>query len=172
MVRNRLAGNARQKTTRLPDHFFRSATELDPANPSRFAPKQLIIAHAALSDPAIGKLLHDQKSAREGFGLAYTKEGNTDVKLDDWHMVREENGRYQTSIKARDFTLRLSLMPSQPPMKQDKNGFSRKGPRAGTSQLLLQRTALTGLRDGYPPRQAHHCERHRLARPRMVNRIS
>ena len=65
------------------------------ANPSRFAPKQLIIAHAALSDPAIGKLLHDQKSAREGFGLAYTKEGNTDVKLDDWHMVREENGRYR-----------------------------------------------------------------------------
>ncbi len=84
--------------------FFRSATELDPANPSRFAPKQLIIAHAALSDPAIGKLLHDQRSAREGFGLAYTKEGNTDVKLDDWHMVREENGRYETSIKARDFT--------------------------------------------------------------------
>ena len=109
--------------------FFRSATELDTANPSRFAPKQLIIAHAALSDPRAGKLLHDQKSAREGFGLAYTREGNTDVKLDDWHMIREENGRYQTSVSADDFTLRLSLTPSQPPMKQGENGFSRKGPR-------------------------------------------
>ena len=34
--------------------FFRVATEHDRANPSRFAPKQLIIAHAALSDPAVG----------------------------------------------------------------------------------------------------------------------
>lgn len=109
--------------------FFRAATEIDRANPSRFAPKQLIIAHVALSDPAIGKLLHDQKSAREGFGLAYAKEGNTDVRLDDWRMVREENGRYETTVGARDFTLRLSLNPSQPPMMQDKNGFSRKGPR-------------------------------------------
>lgn len=108
--------------------FFRAATGLDEANPSRFAPKQLIIAHAALSDPAIGKLLHDQKSARDGFGLAYTKVGNTDVKLGDWTMLRDGNGRYQTRVDARDFALRLSLTPSQPPMKQGENGFSRKGP--------------------------------------------
>jgi len=35
--------------------FFRSATEHERSNPSKFAPKQLIVAHAALSDPAIGK---------------------------------------------------------------------------------------------------------------------
>jgi predicted secreted hydrolase len=109
--------------------FFRSATEHDPANPSRFAPRQLIIAHAALSDPAASKLLHGQKSAREGFGLAYAKEGNTDVKLDDWNMRREENGRYQTIITADNFILRLSLTPTQAPMLQGDNGFSRKGPR-------------------------------------------
>ncbi|HJT51267.1 MAG TPA: carotenoid 1,2-hydratase [Nitrosospira sp.] len=109
--------------------FFRVATEHDRSNPSRFAPKDLIIAHAALTDPEIGKLLHDQKSAREGFSLAYSREGNTDVKLDDWFMLRDENGRYQTSIKGDDFTLHLSLKPTQPPMLQDINGFSRKGPR-------------------------------------------
>lgn len=109
--------------------FFRSATEHDPANPSRFAPKQLIIAHAALSDPAAGKLQHDQKSAREGFGLAYAKQGNTDVKLDDWRMVRDADGRYQASIHARDFTLKLTLTPTQAPMPQGASGFSRKGPK-------------------------------------------
>ena len=109
--------------------FFRSATEHDPANPSRFAPRHLIIAHAALSDPAAGKLLHGQKSAREGFGLAYAKEGNTDVKLDDWNMQREENGRYQTVITAENFILRLSFSPTQATMLQGDNGFSRKGPR-------------------------------------------
>jgi predicted secreted hydrolase len=67
--------------------FFRSASSHDRANPSQFAPKQLIIGHAALSDPANGKLLHDQR-AREGFGLSYAKTGDTDVKLEDWHMLR------------------------------------------------------------------------------------
>ncbi len=109
--------------------FFRFATEQDAANPSRFAPKQLIIAHAALSDPALGRLLHDQKSARAGFGLAYTKEGNTDVKLDNWRLVRAEDGRYRASVAARDFALDFSFSPSQPPMLQGEHGFSRKGPR-------------------------------------------
>lgn len=108
--------------------FFRSATEHDRANPSRFAPRQLIIAHAALSDPAAGKLLHDQRSAREGFGLAYAKEGNTDVKLEDWYLVRGANS-YRTRITAKDFTLDFTLTPTQPPMLQGENGFSRKGPR-------------------------------------------
>lgn len=109
--------------------FFRVATEHDQANPSRFAPKQLIVAHMALSDPATGKLLHDQKAERESFGLAYTREGNTDVKLGDWMMLREENGRYRTTVKGKDFTLNFTFTPMQPPMLQDQRGFSRKGPR-------------------------------------------
>jgi predicted secreted hydrolase len=44
-------------------------------------------------------------------------------------MVREENGYYRTTIKGRDFTLDFSLTPAQPPMLQDLQGFSRKGPR-------------------------------------------
>jgi predicted secreted hydrolase len=109
--------------------FFRFATDHDAANPSKFAPKQLIIAHAALSDPAVGKLLHDQKVTREGFGLAYAKEGNTDVKLEDWTFTRDANGLYHANLKARDFTLTLSLKPTQPPMLQGENGLSRKGPK-------------------------------------------
>ncbi|HYD80724.1 MAG TPA: carotenoid 1,2-hydratase [Paucimonas sp.] len=110
--------------------FFRSATEHDAANPSRFAPRQLLFAHAALSDPSIGKLLHDQRSAREGFGLAYAKQGNTDVKLDDWSFVRNADGSYRAIAKARDFTLALTLKPTQPPMLQGERGYSKKGPKA------------------------------------------
>jgi predicted secreted hydrolase len=109
--------------------FFRSATEHDADNPSRFAPKQLIIAHAAVSDPAHGRLVHEQKSAREGFGRAYARQGNTDVRLDAWTLVRDANGVYRASLPGRDFTLELSMVPSQPPMLQGENGFSRKGPR-------------------------------------------
>ncbi len=134
--------------------FFRSATEHDAANPSRFAPKQLIIAHAALSDPAVGKLLHDQKSARAGFGLAYSKQGNTDIKLDHWRMLRNPDGSYQVTIPARDFTLTLSLTPSQPPMLQGESGFSRKGPRPEQASYYYSEPHLqvagTIKRDGKP----------------------
>jgi predicted secreted hydrolase len=108
--------------------FFRSATDHDTGNPSKFAPRQLIIAHAALSDPRQGKLLHDQRSAREGFNLAYAREGDTDVKLDQWHFARRE-GRYDTHVAGRDFSMQLSLAPTQPVLLQGDKGFSRKGPQ-------------------------------------------
>lgn len=108
--------------------FFRYATDHDVENPSQFAPKHLIIAHLALSDPAEGKLLHDEKTAREGFDLAYAREGNTNVKLDDWFLIREENGRYQADLRSKDFGLQLSLTPTQKVLLQGGEGFSRKGP--------------------------------------------
>jgi predicted secreted hydrolase len=110
--------------------FFRSRTETDPANPSAFAPRQLIIGHAALSDPALGHLVHDQRSARAGFGLAYANTGTTDVKLDDWSMRREPDGRYRVAVRAGELSFTLSLTPTQPLMPQGAAGYSQKGPQA------------------------------------------
>jgi predicted secreted hydrolase len=134
--------------------FFRSATEHDATDPSRFAPKQLAIAHAALSDPAIGRLLHDQRGAREGFGLAYAKEGNTDVKLYDWRFVRESDGSYRAEVVAHGFTLQLTLKPSQPRMLQGENGYSRKGPKPRQASYYYSEPHLavngTVTREGKP----------------------
>ena len=109
--------------------FFRYATDQNHDNPSHFAAKYLIIAHLALSDPAAGKLLHREKTLREGFDVAYAKQGNTDVKLDDWYLVREENGHYEVDMRADEFGLRLSLVPTQAVLLQGEKGFSRKGPK-------------------------------------------
>ncbi|MGF6965280.1 putative secreted hydrolase [Paraburkholderia sp. WC7.3g] len=109
--------------------FFRSATGHDSADPSGFAPSQLIIAHAALSDPVIGRLVHDQRIARQGFGLAYAKPANTDVKLDAWKMIRAADGHYDVTADASGFALHLQLTPTQPPLIQGERGYSRKGPR-------------------------------------------
>jgi predicted secreted hydrolase len=122
--------------------FFRSATDNDRANPSAFAPSQLVIAHAALSDPALGHLLHGQKSARAGFGLAYAKEGNTDVKLDDWRLLRNSDGSYQAHVATRDFTLRFTLTPSQSVMLQGEGGFSRKGPQPAQASYYYSEPQL------------------------------
>ena len=109
--------------------FCRTATQADKDNPSHFSPKQLIIAHVALSDPAIGRLQHDQKVVRAGFDLAYARTGNADIKLDDWFFVRETDGHYHTQIKTEDFAMDFILTPTQPLMLQGEDGFSRKGPK-------------------------------------------
>ncbi|WP_250510741.1 lipocalin-like domain-containing protein [Caballeronia sp. GACF4] len=107
--------------------FFRSKTGKG-APTSAFDPSQLIIAHAALSDPAHGRLVHDQNVARQGFDLAYAKNGNTDVKLDSWRMTRAADGRYTVSADAAGFALHLVFAPTQPPMLQGDAGYSQKGP--------------------------------------------
>ncbi|AXA90962.1 lipocalin-like domain-containing protein [Massilia sp. YMA4] len=122
--------------------FFRSATGTQADNPSQFAPRQLIIGHAALSDPARGKLLHDQRSARAGFGLAYAKTGDTDVKVDDWRMVRQADGSYDVAIRGAGFTLALALVPTQPVLAQGVGGYSRKGPRPQQASYYYSKPQL------------------------------
>lgn len=107
--------------------FFRSRTEHDSANPSAFAPHQLVIGHAALSDPAVGHLLHDQRSARAGFGLAWAKAGDTDIKLDDWRMTRAPDGSYRVTVKSGEMSMDLRLAPTQAVLVQGEGGYSRKG---------------------------------------------
>jgi predicted secreted hydrolase len=43
--------------------FFRARPELKHDNPSAFTPRDIMIAHAALSDPAQGRLVHVQRAA-------------------------------------------------------------------------------------------------------------
>ncbi|WP_373487519.1 lipocalin-like domain-containing protein [Blastomonas sp.] len=108
--------------------FFRTRPRVDTANPSKFAARQVLFAHAAVSDPAIGKLLHDQRAARSGFGIAGARMGDADVRIKDWRLVRLADGRFAARIVARGFALDLKFTPTQRPLLQGKGGYSRKGP--------------------------------------------
>jgi predicted secreted hydrolase len=108
--------------------FFRSKLPGDTANPSAFAPRQIIFAHAAVSDPALGKLRHGQRIARAGFGLAGAKTGDMAVNVDGWHLERRADGRMVAHIKGDDFGLDLVLTPTQAAILQGEGGYSQKGP--------------------------------------------
>ncbi|MBL8198325.1 MAG: carotenoid 1,2-hydratase [Chromatiales bacterium] len=109
--------------------FFRSRTDVDPANPSAFAAHQLVIAHAAIADPARGSLLLDERIARTGFGLAETANGDTDVRLSGWSLRRDSaTDTYHAQIAAREFTLGFRAVANAPPWLQGDQGISRKGP--------------------------------------------
>ncbi len=112
--------------------FFRLRSGLDPGNPSRFAAHQLLFAHAAVSDPGTGKLLHDERSARAGFGLAEAGEGQVDLVLEDWSL-QQSGDRYTARIPAGGFSLDLDLERTQAPLLQGAAGFSQKGPSTAAS---------------------------------------
>ena len=122
--------------------FFRTRTEIDPANPSRFAARQLIIAHAAIADPARMSLLKDERIARAGFGIAEAAEADTDVRLDRWHLARRADGSYECTAPARGFTLQFTAAPTQPLLLQGDAGFSRKGPQAAQASFYYSQPQL------------------------------
>ena len=107
--------------------FFRTRTPIDEANPSRFAARQLLIAHAAIADPARGALQHDQRIARIGTGGVTAGSGDTNLALGRWRFARERNGAYRCALDAGSFALEFTAMPTQPLLLQGETGFSRKG---------------------------------------------
>ncbi len=108
--------------------FFRAKPALRPGNPSAFNPEHVIIAHAALADPALGRQVHSQRAARAVFGLAGADTATTRVWLDDWQLVRLDNA-YHARISDAVLTLDLRLSLTQPLLAHGVNGYSRKGPQ-------------------------------------------
>lgn len=107
--------------------FFRSRIDATQNMRSAFAAKNLVFAHAAVTDLEGRVLLHDQRIARAGFGVASASEADTEVRLRDWSLVRKD-GSYAARIPAGEFALDLRFVPTQPVLLQGNAGLSRKGP--------------------------------------------
>jgi len=129
--------------------FFRARTPWESRNPSKFAPRQILLAHAAIADPGHGRLRYDERAAREAFGLAGAATPTTQTWIDDWRLSLER-GVYRANIPARDFSLELALDAPGAPLLQGVNGYSRKGPRADEASYYYSRPqlAVSGKLDG------------------------
>ncbi len=106
----------------------------------------MIFAHAALSDPARGQLLHAQRIARAGFGLAGAATGDTAITLDDWSLRRVGDGRFVAHVRGDGFSLDLILTPTQAAILQGRAGYSQKGPdpREASHYFSLPHLAASG----------------------------
>lgn len=142
--------------------FFRVRTLIGENNPSRFAPTQLIFAHAAIADPAEGRLLHAERVGRALPPLAGADTAHTNVWVDDWHLrwqpaaeaggEREENeadgagGAYTALAHAADFGFALRFVPSGDPVRNGRAGFSQKtdDPRNASHYYSRPQLAIDG----------------------------
>lgn len=131
--------------------FFRARPRWDSDNPSKFAPRQLLLAHAAIADPRHGRLRHDQRAARDALGLAGAGMRTTEAWIDDWRFALEGD-TYRAQILARDFSLDIALKAARAPLLQGEGGFSRKGHRPEEASYYYSRPqlAVTGTLDGAP----------------------
>jgi len=122
--------------------FFRARTRHPEANPSHFAPTQLLFAHAALALPEEGRLLHDQRAARTGFGLAQAATHDTQVQIGPWKLARTVDNHYRTQIQSQTFELALAFKAPGEPLLQGTNGVSAKGPNPEQASFYYSRPQL------------------------------
>ena len=133
--------------------FFRSRVDVAQSLQSAFAARQLVFAHAAMTDLKAGKLHHDQRIARAGFGVAGASDTDTDIRLQDWSLRRTDQGakkgadqgmgsRYSARVAGNDFALDLVFDSTQPPLLQGQQGLSRKGPDASQASYYYSQPQL------------------------------
>jgi len=107
--------------------FFRSRVDGTQGMTSKFAARQLLFAHAAVTDVEGKTLLADQRIARDGFGVASASERDMAIRLRDWSL-QAEGGHYSADLPATDFALKLQFEETQAVLLQGNKGWSRKGP--------------------------------------------
>ncbi len=115
--------------------FFRSRTALAADLPGRFAARQLLFAHAAVTDLAGRQHRHAQRMLRwsgdEALPDVHALRRDTGIALGPWQLRRGADGRYAARLAAPEagFVLALDLAPTQPLLLQGHAGHSRKGPQ-------------------------------------------
>ncbi|HEY9094390.1 MAG TPA: carotenoid 1,2-hydratase [Hydrogenophaga sp.] len=134
--------------------FFRSRVDGTEALTSRLAARQLLFAHAAITDLQGQRLWHDQRIARwngsaptteaerNGPGAAYALESDTGVALRGWTLERLADEHYRAQVKANDFQLDLRAALRQAILLQGQQGFSRKGPQREQSSFYVSHPQL------------------------------
>ena len=147
-----LTGHAQDATGRtfgFQVTFFRSRVDSTQALQSRLAAKQLVLAHAAITDVQGKQLWHDQRIARwngeppaqPGRGV-FASAADTHVALHDWFLQRQPDGRTTAHVAGQDIRIDLTATPTQALLLQGDGGFSRKGPQPEQASFYVSHPQL------------------------------
>ena len=121
--------------------FFRVGVDPAPENPSRWAVRDLHMAHLAVTDLGTGRHLFGERLDRGGLGWAGARTGTLDVWNGDWRASLDAGGHRLEGVD-RSFGIDLRLEPGRGPTLHGENGLSRKGPSAGNASLYYSMTRM------------------------------
>ena len=121
--------------------FFRAGVDPAPKNPSRWAVRDLFMAHLAVTDMSRARHLVAERLDRGGVGWAGAREGTLSVWNGDWRadLVGET---HQLVAVDRQFGVDLSLEPGKGAIPHGERGLSRKGVEPGNASYYYSMTRM------------------------------
>ncbi|MBS1806791.1 MAG: carotenoid 1,2-hydratase [Acidobacteria bacterium] len=122
--------------------FFRVGVDQQPVNPSRWAVRDLYMAHLAVTDIDGKKFKYAEKLNRAGVGWAGAETDRYRVWNEDWQA--QQNEARQTLLKATDegISIELELEPGKAPVIHGQNGVSQKGSQVGNASHYYSQTRM------------------------------
>ena len=126
--------------------FFRVGVDRQPVNPSRWAVRDLYMAHFAVTDVAREEHHVEERLSRAGIGWAGASTETLHVWNDGWAVALEESdpGVHRLTAASDDggLAIELRLDAAGPPVLHGVNGFSQKGAEVGNASHYYSLTRL------------------------------
>ena len=126
--------------------FFRFGVDRQPVNPSRWAVRDLYMAHFAVTDVDRGAHHVAERLNRAGIGWAGASTETLKVWNDGWAVTLDERDRRSHRLAAASddggLAIELRLDPAAPPVLHGVNGFSQKGAELGNASHYYSLTRL------------------------------
>ena len=122
--------------------FFRVGIDATPVNPSRWAVRDIYMAHLAVSDPEGRRYRFDERLTRGGPGLSGAATDRYRVWNDDWRAGLDASGRHVLAASSPGAAVQLTLDEGKPPVVNGVNGISQKGARPGNASHYYSLTRM------------------------------
>ncbi len=121
--------------------FFRVGIDPAPANPSKWAIRDLYMTHLAVSDPSGRRYRYAEKLSRGGPGLAGARTDRYEVWNDRW-MANLDGSRHLLRASSPQAAIELTLDEGKAPIIHGVNGISQKGALAGNASHYYSLTRM------------------------------
>jgi predicted secreted hydrolase len=123
--------------------FFRVGINRAPPTPSRWAVRDLHMAHLAITDVAASRHAAAERLNRAGAGWAGARDDTYHVWNDDWSATLED-GRHRllASSRAPEIAVDLTLDEGRAPALHGIAGFSQKGSLPGNASYYYSLTRM------------------------------
>ena len=122
--------------------FFRVGVDPAPVNPSRWAVRDLYMAHLAVSDPEGGRYRFDEKLTRGGPGLSGAATDRYRVWNEDWTASLDDQGRHVITAASDRAGVDLVLSEGKAPAINGIDGISQKGAQQGNASHYYSLTRM------------------------------
>ena len=122
--------------------FFRVGVDKQPQNPSRWAVRDLFMAHLAVTDIDGKQFKYAEKLNRAGIGWAGADTNAYRVWNEDWEAKHDEAKRTLLKAFDGDLGIELAMEPGKAPTIHGADGVSQKGTQIGNASHYYSQTRM------------------------------